>query len=42
MLKYTNKQMDFGRRDGCTIFLSLPYQECGRNITNNVRWWMCI
>ena len=45
MLKYADEQMDFGRRYGCPvvgIVRSLPYQECGRNITNNVRWWMCI
>jgi len=35
-LKYADEQMDFGRRDGCPvvgIFRSLPYQDCGRNIT---------
>jgi len=45
ILKYAYKQMDVGRWDGCSvvgIFQSLSYQDCGRNITNNVRWWMCI
>jgi len=40
MLKYEEEQMDFGRRDGCprvVIFRSLPYQDRGRNITNNER-----
>ena len=40
MVKYAEEQMDFGHRDGCPvvgIFQSLPYQDCGRNITNNVR-----
>jgi len=45
MLKYSEEQMDCGHWDGCPvagIFPSLPYQDCGRNITNNVRLWMCI
>ena len=40
MLKYADEQMDLGRLDGCPvvgIFRSLPNQDCGRNITNNVR-----
>ena len=39
MLKYADEQMDFGRGDGCPvagIVRSLPYQDCGRNITKNV------
>ena len=45
MLKYADEQMDFGHWDGrpvVGIVQFLPYQDCGRNITNNLRWWMCI
>jgi len=31
----------FERLDGCPVVgicQSKPYQDCGRNITNNVRW----
>jgi len=44
-LKYAAEQMDFERLDRCPVVgicRSLPYQDCGRNITNNVRWWICI
>jgi len=39
MLKYAEEQMDFRRWNGCPVVVivrSLPYQDCGRNITKNV------